>query len=38
MPEKHLFENKEHFQINAIVKLGCSPHYDGFEVNFESAV
>ena len=34
MPEKHLYENKENLQMYAIVKLGCSLNYDGFEANF----
>ena len=38
MPEKHLYENKENLQMYAIVKLGCSPDYDGFKANFESVV
>ena len=29
MPEKHLCENKESLQMYAILKLGCSPNYDG---------
>ena len=36
MPEKHLYENEENLQMNVIVKLGCSPDYDGFDVNFKS--
>ena len=31
MPEKHLYENKENLQMYVIVKLGCSPDYDGLE-------
>ena len=38
MPEKHLHENKENLQMYAIVKLGYSPDYDGFEVDFKSIV
>ena len=38
MPEKHLYENKGDLQMYAIVKLGCSPDYDGFEANFKSVV
>ena len=30
MRDKHLYENKENLQVYAIVKLGCSPNYDGF--------
>ena len=37
MPEKHLYENKENFKcMPFIVKLECSPDYDGFEANFKS--
>ena len=36
MPKKHLFDNKENLQMYAIVKLGCSPHYDSFEANSKS--
>ena len=35
MPEKHFYENKENLQTYVIVKLGCSPNYDGLEVNFK---
>ena len=31
MPKKHLYENKENLQMYAIVKLGFSRDYDGFE-------
>ena len=34
MPEKHLYEYKENFQMYAILKLGYSPNYDGFKANF----
>ena len=35
MPEKHFYENKENLQTYVIVKLGCSPNYDGLDVNFK---
>ena len=38
MPEKHFYENKENLQMYAIMKLGCSPNYDGFEANFKKVV
>ena len=38
MPEKHLHENKENIQMYAIMKLECSPNYDGFEVNVKKVV
>ena len=38
MPEKHLYENKENLEMYAIVKLKCSPNYDGFEANFKKVV
>ena len=38
MLEKHLYENKENLQTYAIVRLGCSPNYDGFESNFKKVV
>ena len=31
-PEKHLYENKENLPMHAILKLGCSPNYDGLRV------
>ena len=36
--EKHLYENKENLQMYAIVKLGYSPNYDGFEASFKKVV
>ena len=33
MPEKHLHENKENLLMYAIMKLGCSLDYDGFDTN-----
>ena len=36
MHDKHLYENKENLEVYAIVKLGCSPDYDGFKANFKS--
>ena len=33
-----LYENKKNLQMYAIVKLGGSPDYDGFEANFKSIV
>ena len=38
MPEKHSYESRENRQMYTIVKLGWSPHYDGFETNFKSVV
>ena len=38
MPEKQLYENKGNLQMYLIVKLRCSPNYDGFEANFKKAV
>ena len=38
MPAKHLYENKENLQLYVLVKLGCSPNYDGFEANLEKVV
>ena len=38
MPEKQLYESRENLHMNASVKLGNSPHYDGFEANFKSVV
>ena len=38
MPEKHLYENKENLQMYVIVKLGCSPDYDGLEAIFKCIV
>ena len=35
MLQKNLHENKENLQMCAIVKLGWSPDYNGFEVNFK---
>ena len=38
MPLKHLYVNKENPKMYAIVKLGCSPNYDGSETNFKKVV
>ena len=38
MPEKDLYENKENLQMYVIVKLECSPNYDGFEANLKKKV
>ena len=38
MSDKHFSENKENLHMYAIVKLGSSPNYDGFEVNFQKVV
>ena len=38
MPEKHLYENKKNLQMYAIVKLGFSLNYDGFEANSKKVV
>ena len=38
MPEKHLYENKYNHQMYAILKLGFSSNYDGFEVDFTKVV
>ena len=38
MLKKDLHENKENLQIYAIVKLGWSPDYNGFEINFKSII
>ena len=38
IPEKQLHERRKNLEMYAIVKLGFSPHYDGFEANFKSIV
>ena len=38
MLDKHLCENKENLQVNAIVKLGCNPTMMAFKANFKSVV
>ena len=36
MPDKLLYENKENLQVHTIVKLGCSPNYDGIKNDDET--